>query len=120
MSYVRCISNKGFIWQNGQRLDEEIIGLTVGRIYKALPTEAEAQAHGMIRVVDESAEDYLYPVSYFEPVELGNGSRQTEAITAYLPDWMAGVVYAEAVAEDKSISALLREMIADRYDLPVG
>lgn len=120
MSYVRCINNQGFIGKNGQRLDDEIIGLTVGRVYKALPTETEAQAHGMIRVIDESAEDYLYPAAYFESVELGNGRRKSDAITAHLPDWMAGVLYAEAVAEDKTISALVREMIAERYDLPVA
>ena len=72
----------------------------------------------MIRVIDESAEDYLYPATYFEPVELGNGSQKSESITAYLPDWMAGVLYTEAVAADKPVSALVRELIAERFDLP--
>ena len=120
MSYVRCIKNQGFIGEKGQRIDDEIIGLTVGRVYKALPTEAEAQAHGMIRVIDESAEDYLYPATYFETIELGNSRRKSEPITAHLPDWMAGVLYAEAVAVDKTVSALVREIIAERYDLPLS
>jgi hypothetical protein len=118
MSYVRCINNRGFFWQNGQRLDDEIVGLIVGRIYKTLPTEIEAQEHGMIRVIDESAEDYLYPAAYFESVELGNGNQNSISITAHLPDWMAGVLYAEAVAADKPVSALVRELIAERFDLP--
>ena len=29
-----------------------------------------AAEHGMIRVIDESGEDYLYPDSYFLPVDL--------------------------------------------------
>jgi hypothetical protein len=120
MSYVRCIKNQGFIWQNGQRVDEEIIGLTVGRIYKTLPTEAAAQEHGMIRVIDESAEDYLYPAAYFEPVEVGRDHEKRATISAHVPDWMAGVLYAEAVAADKPISTLLRELIAERFDLPNG
>jgi hypothetical protein len=117
MTYLRCINNRGFIWQHGQRLDEEIIGLTVGAVYKALPTEPEAAEHGMVRVIDNSAEDYLYPAHYFEPVDLHNGSIAKTA-TTHLPDWMYGVLQAEAIAADKSISALLRDLIAERFDLP--
>lgn len=39
------------------------------KIYQALP-DAEAEAHQMIRVVDESGDDYLFPLSYFSSISL--------------------------------------------------
>jgi len=39
------------------------------KLYRALP-DREADAHGLLRVVDESGEDYLYPKWYFRPIEL--------------------------------------------------
>jgi len=39
------------------------------KIYQALP-DAKANAHKLIRVVDESGDDYLYPLDYFAPVRL--------------------------------------------------
>ena len=43
--------------------------LVVRRIYRTLP-DAEAEHHGMIRVIDESGEDYLFPASLFAPIEV--------------------------------------------------
>ena len=40
--------------------------LKVYGIYNTLPDEVAAK-HQLIRVIDESGEDYLYPASYFEP-----------------------------------------------------
>jgi hypothetical protein len=39
------------------------------KIYTALP-DADAAKHRQIRVVDESGEDYLYPMALFAAVEL--------------------------------------------------
>lgn len=39
------------------------------KVYRALP-DHEADAHGMLRVIDESGEDYLYPKNRFRPIEL--------------------------------------------------
>jgi hypothetical protein len=38
------------------------------KVYLVLP-DAKAAESGYLRVVDESGEDYLYPASYFVPVE---------------------------------------------------
>ena len=38
--------------------------LELGKNYRVLP-DSEAVQHGMLRVVDESGEDYLYPQEYF-------------------------------------------------------
>ena len=39
------------------------------KIYQALPDD-DAEKDGYMRIIDESGEDYLYPVSYFIPVQL--------------------------------------------------
>ena len=48
---------------------EDCEDLEVRKIYRVLP-DASAAKDNYIRIVDESGEDYLYPASYFYPVEL--------------------------------------------------
>lgn len=43
--------------------------LKVRTVYQALPDESAARSN-YIRVVDETGEDYLYPVSLFVPIEV--------------------------------------------------
>jgi hypothetical protein len=43
--------------------------LEVRKIYRVLPDD-RAAAHQLVRVVDESGEDYLYPEDYFTAIEL--------------------------------------------------
>lgn len=43
--------------------------LEIRKVYRVLP-DARATKDGLIRVIDESGEDYLYPADYFVPVEL--------------------------------------------------
>lgn len=43
--------------------------LIVKKIYEVLPDE-EAAKDDLIRIIDESGEDYLYHVSYFIMIEL--------------------------------------------------
>jgi hypothetical protein len=43
--------------------------LEVRKIYQVLPDEAAA-GDGLLRVVDESGEDYLYPAKLFLQIEL--------------------------------------------------
>ena len=60
MKFVVCVSREGF----GEFSADD---LTLGRLYEVL---SPADIHGMLRVIDDSGEDYLYPVSLFEPVEV--------------------------------------------------
>jgi hypothetical protein len=53
-----CINNKDYL-----------ASLELRKIYQILPDE-KAEKHKMIRVIDESQEDYLYPESYFIIIEL--------------------------------------------------
>jgi hypothetical protein len=39
------------------------------KIYEVIPDD-EASKEGYLRIVDESGEDYLYPESYFVPLDL--------------------------------------------------
>ncbi len=55
---VVCISNEGYA-----------VSLEKRKIYLALRDE-RAEKRGLIRVVDESGEDYLYPKTLFRPIAL--------------------------------------------------
>lgn len=56
--FAVCIRNEGH---------EE--SLELRKIYEVLPDET-AEAHDMVRVIDEEGEDYLYPKRWFVPIEL--------------------------------------------------
>jgi hypothetical protein len=56
--FVVCIKNEGYA-----------ASLESRKIYRVLP-DAPAAEHGMLRVIDESGEDYLYPADHFLPIEL--------------------------------------------------
>ena len=45
------------------------VSLEIRKLYEILP-DTKAQESGYLRVIDESGEDYLYPITFFEPVEL--------------------------------------------------
>ena len=55
---VVCIKNDGYL-----------ASLEPRKIYRVLPDRQSAK-HRLIRVVDESGEDYLYPADYFAPIAL--------------------------------------------------
>jgi hypothetical protein len=43
--------------------------LEFGKVYRVLE-DAKAEQHKMLRAIDESGEDYLYPESYFVAINL--------------------------------------------------
>ena len=62
--FVICVENKGYA-----------VSLEKRKIYLALP-DAAALKHGLIRVIDESGEDYLYPKSMFLPLTISPSLRK--------------------------------------------
>ena len=56
--YVVCVRNEDYT-----------ASLELRKIYAVIPDD-DAEAHGMIRLVDESGEDYLYPHGFFLPIEV--------------------------------------------------
>jgi len=56
--FVVCLTNDGYE-----------VSLELRKIYQILP-DKEAEKHKMLRVVDESGEDYLFPARLFSPITL--------------------------------------------------
>jgi hypothetical protein len=63
--FVVCLDNEGYK-----------ASLEVGKLYRLIPDE-EAAAHGYVRVVDESGEDYAFAAARFHPVELPQSVEKT-------------------------------------------
>ena len=61
---VLCLRNKGYE-----------VSLERRKIYTLVP-DRDAEAHGQLRVVDESGEDYLYPASFFARLTLPSTLRR--------------------------------------------
>lgn len=57
-NFVVCTNNDGYP-----------AALEVRKLYERLD-DPDAQSHGMIRIVDESGESYIYPEKNFLPIEL--------------------------------------------------
>jgi hypothetical protein len=55
---VVCIDNEGYAASLEKR-----------KIYVALP-DSVGQKHGLVRVIDESGDDYLYPKALFRAIAL--------------------------------------------------
>jgi hypothetical protein len=56
--FVICVKNDGYE-----------VSLEKRKIYRVVP-DAKASGHNLLRVVDESGEDYLYPMEFFVPIRL--------------------------------------------------
>lgn len=61
---VVCLRNDGY----GASLEKR-------KLYVAIP-DAAASRHGLVRVIDESGDDYLYPNENFASVELPTSVRR--------------------------------------------
>jgi hypothetical protein len=63
-NFVVCVDNKRFR-----------VSLEKRKIYVAL-RDASAEQHGLLRVIDESGEDYLYPKTFFRMIALPQAVRK--------------------------------------------
>jgi hypothetical protein len=66
-NFVVCIKNEGY----GASLE-------LRKLYTRIP-DKQAEAQRLIRIVDESGEDYLYPESNFLPVSLSKKIKKAVA-----------------------------------------
>ena len=64
LKFVICINNKGYE-----------VSLERGKVYRVLDDEKASQ-HNLIRVVDESGEDYLFPKEYFVSIKLPKAAEE--------------------------------------------
>ena len=56
--FAVCLDNRGYS-----------ASLEVGKLYRTIP-DTEADADGLIRIVDESGKDYAFETKRFHPVNL--------------------------------------------------
>lgn len=63
-AFVVCIDNSDYP-----------ASLELWKIYRILP-DREGQKHGLVRVIDESGEDYLYPERRFKRITLPTSVRR--------------------------------------------
>jgi len=56
--FAVCVRNEGYE-----------AALELRKIYQVIP-DAAAERHHLVRVIDESGEDYLYPRDFFLPIAL--------------------------------------------------
>jgi hypothetical protein len=63
------------------RNDEHPASLEVRKVYEVVP-DPTAAAHQLVRIIDESGEDYLYPEDYFMPVDLPQSVRAALRLVA--------------------------------------
>jgi hypothetical protein len=59
-----CVRNEGYL-----------ASLELRKLYRVLP-DAVARKRGLVRIVDESGEDYLYPEEFFIWVRLPQSAKQ--------------------------------------------
>jgi hypothetical protein len=67
LSYVVCLDNSNYP-----------ASLEVRKIYRRIG-DSRAEADGLIRVIDESGEDYLFPARMFAPIEVPEAVEKTFA-----------------------------------------
>jgi hypothetical protein len=61
--FLICISNQGYA-----------ASLEVRKVYENVE-DTDAAREGLVRVIDESGEDYLFPDTMFLPIELSGALR---------------------------------------------
>jgi hypothetical protein len=124
MHYVRCINNQTYVRMSGEPDNGALADLTIGAVYKILPTAQHERDTGMIRIIDNSGEDYLYPASYFQPLEWDTVPTEWGAepatLTLHLDPRTKAILRAEALATHQSMGALVRQWIAERLELQTG
>jgi len=121
MNYVRCINNQAYLHVPGEAVNGVLTDLTIGAIYKVLPTPPQDRDTGLLRIIDNSGEDYLYPASYFQPLDWhtlpAEGKLGHAALTMHLDPHTKAILRAEALAAHTSMGALVRQWIEERLEL---
>ena len=66
--FVLCIENK------------DCDDLEIRKVYLVVP-DLESEEDGYLRIIDESGEDYLYPNSYFIPLQLSDEIKEVLSVS---------------------------------------
>ena len=68
--FAICVQNEGYP-----------VSLELWKVYRVLPDDKAAK-HQLMRVVDESGEDYLYDQSWFVPIKLPQAAKDAMLATS--------------------------------------
>jgi hypothetical protein len=68
LQFALCLDNEGYP-----------ASLEVGKLYRVVPDE-EAVAHGYVRIIDESGEDYAFTANRFHQDRLGHANIQNTMV----------------------------------------
>ena len=118
MNYVRCVNNKAYVRVPDEAGNGPLADLTLGAVYKVLPTLQPERDAGLLRIIDNSGEDYLYPVNYFQPLDwAADWESGHTALTVHLDPRTKAILRAEALAAQTSMGALVRQWIEERLEL---
>jgi hypothetical protein len=66
--FLLCVANQGYE-----------SSLEILKLYQRLP-DKEAEKLHQVRIIDESGEDYLYPLEFFAPVKIPLRTRSKIAV----------------------------------------
>jgi hypothetical protein len=118
MNYVRCVNNKAYVRVLDDAVHGPLADLTLGAVYKALPTPQPERDAGLLRIIDNSGEDYLYPANYFQSFDwAADWESGHTALTIHLDPRIKAILRAEALAAHTSMGALVRQWIEERLEL---
>jgi Ribbon-helix-helix protein, copG family len=118
MNYVRCVNNKAYVRMSDEVVDGPLADLTLDAVYKVLPTPPSERDAGLLRIIDNSGEDYLYPTNYFQPLDWATDWEPGHtALTIHLDPRTKAILRAEALAAHTSMGALVRQWIEERLEL---
>jgi hypothetical protein len=62
--FAICVQNEGYS-----------VSLELWKVYRVLPDQKAAQ-HQLVRIIDESGEDYLFDESWFVPIKLPPAAKE--------------------------------------------
>ena len=118
MNYVRCVNNNAYVHVPEEAVSGPLADLTLGAVYKVLPTLPPERDAGLLRIIDNSGEDYLYPATYFQPLDwAADWEPGHAALTLHLDPRTKAILRAEALAAHTSMGALVRQWIEERLEL---
>jgi hypothetical protein len=69
--YMLCVKN-----------DAYPVSLELRKIYRRI-RDAGSEAHKLVRIIDESGEDYLFPASCFVPIDIPRAAMRAFVTTSY-------------------------------------
>jgi hypothetical protein len=105
LRFVKYVASKG-----------DSLSVTPGQYYQVLPDKAEAQ--DMLRIVDNTGEDYLYEREFFEEVTDLSGLLTELSISLSVP--MKAALLQAASQRGISMAALVRQWLDERLDMAVA